>query len=214
MPQAIERLPIRARAVVRRGVYAHLFSEYAADENMVASYWNAQGCSIERLDTETKKNPDFLITFRNGMRAICEVKSFGGPETGASDYGLEYDPNQRLSNALYSGIAQLTNYEQAGHAFRVLFFVNHNENLTFHSLVRMLDGEWDPLALKFRDEPNAASIDARLQRRKVDLYLWIRDTANSSSESPSQHWGNLDRVGELYSSMQQNPSQIRVIQAA
>jgi len=214
MSPVIEDQPRREGRLIERGKYAHLFSEYAADEQLVADFWNAQGCSVSRLDTEHKRNPDFVLYFSNGAVALCEVKSFGGPDTGGSDYGFPFDPYYRVSNALYAGIAQLTEYEEFPNAFRILFFVNHNETLRFDSLVRLLDGEWDPFQKTFLDRESERTASAKAKRRKVDLYLWLRDTANSSSEYPSQHWGNPDRVGEICAAMRLDPGQIRLIQAA
>jgi hypothetical protein len=197
-----------------RGRYAHLFSEYFHDEQLVMDFLNSKGCSVSRLDTENRRNPDFMIYFANGSVAICEVKSFGGVETGDSDYNLPFDPYHRISNALYTGIAQLIEYKHAPEAFRILFFVNHNETLRFDSLVKLLDGEWDPLRKQFLDKPNEATRAARSKRRTVDLYLWLRNTAQSSSEFPSQHWGSLERIDEICAAMQLNPGRISLIQAA
>ena len=198
----------------RRGPYAHLFSEYEADENVVARYWESIGGSVERLDLEDKRSPDFLIRFANGAAALCEVKSFGGPETGASDYSLAYAPDLRISNALYTGIRQLLEYETEEEVYRILFFVNHSDKLKFDSLVKLLDGEWDPIKDAFLDAPNQASSEARIERKKIDLYLWLRDTPASSAESPSQRWGRLDRLSEICNAMRLNPKQIRLIPAA
>jgi hypothetical protein len=68
----------RGEAYSKRGPYAHLFSEYEADESIVGQYWESIGGSVERLDSQNKRNPDFLIRFANGALALCEVKSFGG----------------------------------------------------------------------------------------------------------------------------------------
>ena len=198
----------------KRGPYAHLFSEYEVDEESVIQYWESLGCSVERLDSQDKRNPDFLLRFANGGRAICEVKSFGGPETGTSDYSLAYSPDLRISNALYTGIRQLLEYEIASDVYRILFFVNHNDKLNFDSFRKMLDGEWDPLKRKFVDPPNEWSLRSRAQRKQIDLYLWLRDTPASSAESPSQRWGRVDRVSEICDAMQLNPKQISLIQAA
>jgi hypothetical protein len=121
MPTVTERKSIIQESKVERGRYAHLFSEYADDERAVVDFWNSRGCSVTRLDSEDKRNPDFLLTFPNGSIALCEVKSFGGPVTGDSDYKLQFDPYHRISNALYSGISQLTEYDGAPDAFRILF---------------------------------------------------------------------------------------------
>jgi hypothetical protein len=204
----------RGEAYSKRGPYAHLFSEYEADESIVGQYWESIGGSVERLDAENKRNPDFLIRFANGALALCEVKSFGGPETGQSDYSLAYPPDLRISNALYTGIRQLLEYETDEAVYRILFFVNHNDKLKFDSLVKMLDGEWDPIKRRFLDTPNDASLGARIERKKIDLYLWLRDTPASSAESPSQRWGRLDRVNEICNAMRLNPKQIRLIPAA
>ncbi len=198
----------------QRGRYAHLFSEYEVDETAVAQYWKSMGCAIDRLDIHNKRNPDFLLRFANGALALCEVKSFGGPETGASDYSLDYPEEQRISNALYAGISQLLEYEAKKDIYRILFFVNHNAKLRFDALAKMLDGEWDPIKRKFLEEPNKWSSDARNRRKSIDLYLWLRDTPASSAESPSQLWGRLDRVGEICEAMRLNPKQLRLIPAA
>ena len=142
------------------------------------------------------------------------MKSFGGPQTGASDYSLAYSPEVRISNALYTGIRQLLEYEIANDVYRILFFVNHNDTLKFDSFRKMLDGEWDPLKRTFVDLPNEWSLRARSERKQVDLYLWLRDTQASSAESPSQRWGRVDRVSEICDAMQLNPKQISLIQAA
>jgi hypothetical protein len=181
---------------------------------MVENYWKAMGCTITRLDSENKRNPDFLIRFNNGAQALCEVKSFGGPNTGNSDYALAFDPYIRISNALYTGIAQLLEFQEASDPFRILFFVNHNDNLKFDSLAKLLDGEWDPIRKQFADAANDVSLRARVDRKKVDLYLWLRDTPASSAKSPSQCWGRLDRVNEISSEMRLNPKVIRLIPAA
>ena len=212
MKTDIEKDGVHARS--KRGSCAHLFSEYEIDEKSVIQYWESLGCTVERLDSQDKRNPDFLLKFANGGRAICEVKSFGGPETGTSDYSLAYSADLRISNALYTGIRQLLECEVDGDVYRILFFVNHNDKLKFDSFRKMLDGEWDPLKREFVNIPNEWSLRARAERKQIDLYLWLRDTPASSAEVPSQRWGRVDRVSEICDAMQLNPKQIRLIQAA
>jgi hypothetical protein len=120
----------------------------------------------------------------------------------------------RISNALYAGIAQLREYSFQEDVYRILFFINHNDRLKFESLVKLLDDEWDPIHKKFVSEPNRWSSAARMKRKEIDLYLWLRDTPASSAEYPSQHWGRVDRIGDICNAMQLNPTQIRLIQAA
>jgi hypothetical protein len=188
-----------------RGRHAHRFGEVAGDESVVAAFWQDRGFEAQKFDkneTRSSKTPDLKLYQHGRLVAFCEVKTFQHDiwldqalekaAPGELVGGLRLDPiYNRVSNAVHTAVRQLEAVNPRHDQLNFLVLVNRDRAAKREDLVSVLTGCWDPLH-GILEKTHTAYSGGRIreEKRRVDLYVWMEASGDSSLKATLFFFGN------------------------
>jgi len=209
-----------------RGRHAHLFGESEKDESSVATFWQDRGFEARRFDKNeirSSKTPDLKLYLQDHLVAFCEVKTFQHEAwldraleraaPGELAGGLRRDPiYNRISNAVHTTVRQLETANPQHEHLNFLVLVNRDKGARREDLVSVLTGYWDPLHGIF-EETHTAYSEGRIreEKRKIDLYVWMEPSPDSSLKIRLFFFGNDGTKEQVCNLLGLDPKTTKVI---
>lgn len=209
-----------------RGKHAHLFGEVSEDEALIEIFWREKGFIPERFEkehTRFSKSPDFKLYKDSKLVAYCEVKTFqhdrwmdkqlNAVKPGEMAGGLRQDPiYNRISNAVHTAAQQFNAVNPNHEVFNFLMLVNHDKAAKYADLVSVLTGYWDPLhGVLEKTHTQFSEGRIREDKRKVDLYLWMKPASDGKLQLAGYFFGNDQSVEPVSQLLGIDRSKIKMI---
>jgi hypothetical protein len=188
-----------------RGKYAHRFGEVQHDEELAAKYLAERGFQVARIGQDRfAKTPDFRLLKDGQLVAYCEVKTFerdvwldkmlAEAQPGSLAGGLRSDPiYNRITNAIHTAARQLVSANPNHDALNILVIVNRDKPASYHDLVSVITGKWDPLA-GIHDKTHEQYSEGRISKEKyeIDLYIWLDANHDDFPKASGYFFGNFE----------------------